>query len=132
MCSERQCATCKRDCEYAAVECSLCKDLRHLECVKIPLKFLFAGGSQAGIDPSANFEFWQSLGYKLLEAKCEGSGKTPKQIFDETLEKHGVRYDSIRDIVILDHVCKVCVMSREVDKFLNFYDPETKMTLLDL
>ena len=33
---------------------------------------------------------------------------------------------------MLDHVCRVCVMAREVDQFLNFYDPETKLTLLNL
>ena len=35
-------------------------------------------------------------------------------------------------MVILDSVCKACVQSREVEQFLDFYDTETKMTLLRL
>ena len=35
-------------------------------------------------------------------------------------------------MIILDHVCKVCIESREIEQFLNFYDPETKRTLICL
>lgn len=35
-------------------------------------------------------------------------------------------------MVFLSHACKVCVESREVAQFINFYDPETKRTLLCL
>lgn len=40
------CQVCKKICKFAVVECSLCKEVRHLECLKVPLKFLFASGSQ--------------------------------------------------------------------------------------
>ena len=78
------CSSCKRVCTYAAVECSLCQDVRHLECLKVPLKFLFAGGSQAGAH-EGDFEFGQSMGYKLISAKVEGSGITARQIVEESL-----------------------------------------------
>lgn len=35
-------------------------------------------------------------------------------------------------MVLLDHVCKICIVSLEVDQFLNFYDCDRKMTLVDL
>ena len=105
-CSDRPakpiCFSCKKECTYAAVECSLCKETRHIECLRVPLKFLFAGGSQARNGGDTDFEFAQSLGYKLIEAKVDGSGITPRQIVSESLGKHGARYDEQRDMVMLD------------------------------
>ena len=97
------------------------------------MKFLFAGGSQAQVfSEGSDFEFCQNLGYKLIEAKVEGSGITPRQIVEDTLGKHGARYDEASDMVMLDNVCKTCVKAREVEQFLNFYDTEKKMTLAHL
>ena len=125
------CSSCKRPCTYAAVVCSLCQDMRHLECLKIPLKFLFVAGSQAGAH-EGDFESAQSLGYKLIAAKVEGSGISPLQIVQETLGKCGARYDPFKEMVILDNVCKACIQSREVEQFLDFYDTETKRTIVRL
>ena len=52
------CASCKKNCIYAAVQCSICKDHRHIECLRVPLKFLFAAGSQA-FSFAKDFEFAQ-------------------------------------------------------------------------
>ena len=55
------------------------------------------------------------MGYKLISAKVDGSDITPQMLVEESLGKCGARYEEARGMVVLDHVCKVCVSSREVE-----------------
>ena len=49
------------------------------------------------------------MGYSLIAAKVEGSGISARQIVEDTLGKCGARYNTDKDMVILDNVCKVCI-----------------------
>jgi len=73
--------------------------LRHLECLKVPLKYLFAGGTLAK-EFSGDFQLAQTLGYRLVQAKAEKVNC--RILVEDELGKYGVRFEERRGLVLLD------------------------------